>query len=224
MQKTTVLFDLDGTLVNTGEGVTKSVCHALEQFGIFETDQRKLERFIGPPLMESFSREYGFSEEKSNQAVTFFRQRYETVGVYECILYPEVINSLEQLRELGFHLSVASSKREDFCHVVLEYLKLDQYFDLIGGAKDAGASTKIQVLEDVLKRLSLQDRSQAVLIGDTRYDAQGARQAGIDCIGVAYGFEQDFDEMIKAGVLGVFDSLPEVVDFLRKQSVQEPID
>ncbi len=98
MKKTTVLFDLDGTLVNTGEGVTKSVRHALGQLGIFETDQRRLERFIGPPLVESFAREYGFSEEKSNQAVAFFRQRYETVGVYECFLYPDVKSSLKRLR------------------------------------------------------------------------------------------------------------------------------
>ncbi len=220
MKKTTVLFDLDGTLVNTGEGVTKSVRHALGQLGIFETDQRRLERFIGPPLVESFAREYGFSEEKSNQAVAFFRQRDETVGVYECFLYPDVKSSLKRLRELGFELGVASSKREDFCHVVLEYLKLDQYFDLIGGASDAGASTKIEVLEDVMKRLAIQDRSQAVLIGDTKYDAQGASQAGIDCIGVTYGFEQDFDEMKKAGVLAIFDSLPQVVDFLENSQVE----
>ena len=168
MKKQTILFDLDGTLVNTGKGVTKSVCYALEQFGIQEPDQKKLERFIGPPLMESFPREYGFSEEKSNQAVTFFRQRYELLGVYECELYPQVEECLIRLKDLGYRLAVASSKREDMCHTVLEYLKINRYFDLIGGAQDAGASTKLQVLEDVLKRLSIQDLRQAVLVGDTR--------------------------------------------------------
>ncbi len=216
MKKRTILFDLDGTLVNTGEGVTKSVKYALEQFGIQETDQRKLERFIGPPLMESFPREYGFSVEKSSEAVKFFRQRYESVGVYECALYPGVEESLKRLQEQGLQLGIASSKREELCHVVLEYLKIENYFDLIGGARDAGASTKLQVLEDVLKRLSIRERSQTVLIGDTRYDAQGAKEAGIDCIGITYGFEQDFDEMRKAGVLGLFDTLPEAVEFLLK--------
>ncbi|MEY8390380.1 HAD hydrolase-like protein [Lachnospiraceae bacterium 45-W7] len=214
MQKSTILFDLDGTLVNTGEGVTKSVRCALEKLGIWESDQRKLERFIGPPLMESFPREYGFSVEKSRDAVTLFRQRYETTGVYECELYPEVKKTLQRLKKLGCTLAVASSKREDLCHVVLQYLHVDHYFDLIGGARDAGSSTKIQVLEDVLERLHLKDRSQAVLIGDTRYDAQGAKEAGIDCIGITYGFEQEFGEMQKAGVLGLFDTLSEVVDFL----------
>lgn len=216
MKKNIILFDLDGTLVNTGEGVTKSVRYALEQFDIYETDQKKLERFIGPPLMESFPREYGFSVERSSDAVAFFRQRYESVGVYECELYTGVEQALQRLRDQGCKLAIASSKREDLCHVVLEYLNLDQYFDLIGGARDAGASTKIQVLEDVVERFHLQDRSEAVLIGDTRYDALGAKEAGIDCIGVTYGFEQDFDEMRKARVLGMFDTLPEVVDFLEK--------
>ena len=91
---------------------------------------------------------------------------------------------------------------------------MEQYFDLIGGARDAGSGTKIQVLEDVIARLRLKDPGQAVLIGDTRYDAQGAKEAGIDCIGITYGFEQDFAEMKKAGTLGLFDTLPEVVDFL----------
>ncbi|MCI9082674.1 MAG: HAD hydrolase-like protein [Lachnospiraceae bacterium] len=216
MKKSIILFDLDGTLVNTGEGVTKSVSYALEQFGIQETDQKKLERFIGPPLMESFPREYGFSLEKSSDAVTFFRQRYESVGVYECELYPGVEQTLQRLRALGCRLAIASSKREELCHVVLNYLNVNQYFDLIGGARDAGTSTKIQVLEDVVERFALKDRSQAVLIGDTKYDALGAKEAGIDCIGITYGFEQDFDEMRKAGVLGMFDSLPEVVDFLEQ--------
>ncbi|MCI8299930.1 MAG: HAD hydrolase-like protein [Lachnospiraceae bacterium] len=214
MQKSTILFDLDGTLVNTGKGVTESVRYALAKLGIEETDQRKLERFIGPPLMESFPREYGFSAEQSSNAVTSFRERYETTGVYECELYPDVEQTLRRLKKLGCTLAVASSKREDLCHVVLNYLHVEQYFDLIGGARDAGAGTKIQVLEDVIARLRLKDPGQAVLIGDTRYDAQGAKEAGIDCIGITYGFEQDFAEMKKAGTLGLFDTLPEVVDFL----------
>lgn len=136
--------------------------------------------------------------------------------MYECELYPGVEQTLQRLRALGCRLAIASSKREELCHVVLNYLNVNQYFDLIGGARDAGTSTKIQVLEDVVERFALKDRSQAVLIGDTKYDALGAKEAGIDCIGITYGFEQDFDEMRKAGVLGMFDSLPEVVDFLEQ--------
>ncbi len=217
MKKSTILFDLDGTLVNTREGVTKSVQYALEKFGIYETDQKTLQRFIGPPLMESFRREYGFSVEKSKEAINFFRERYEKTGVYECELYREVESVLKAFQEKGRHLSVASSKREESCQLILEHLRIAHYFDLIGGARlKLGTSTKIQVLEDVLERLGIQDRSQVVLIGDTKYDAIGAKEAGVDCIGITYGFEQDFDAMRNAGVLGIFDSLSEVVDFLEE--------
>lgn len=88
MEKKVILFDLDGTLVNTGEGITKCVRYALEKFGIEETDQKKLERFIGPPLFDSFQREYGFSAEDSWKAVAFYRERYDDIGVWECVLYP----------------------------------------------------------------------------------------------------------------------------------------
>lgn len=213
--KSVILFDLDGTLVNTAEGITRSVQYALKHFGMTETDQKKMERFIGPPLLESFQREYGFSEEKSNQAIKIYRERYTDKGVYECELYPEVKATLEALKKKGCRLGVASSKPEKYCQIILEHLQIAQYFEVIGGARaDLGIGTKLQVLEDVLKRLHIQERDQAVLIGDTKYDAIGAREAGINCIGITYGFEQDFDEMRKAGVLEVFDTLTEVVNYL----------
>ena len=214
--KTLILFDLDGTLVNTAEGITRSVQYALKHFGMTETDQKKMERFIGPPLLESFQREYGFSEEKSNQAIKIYRERYAKKGVYECELYPEVKATLQILKEKGIRLGVASSRPERFCKKILEYLQIAQYFEVIGGARDAlGINTKFQVLEDVLKRFDIQQREQAVLIGDTKYDAIGAKEAGIDCIGITYGFEQDVEEMHKAGVLAVFDTLRDVVNYLR---------
>lgn len=218
MKKTTILFDLDGTLVNTEEGVTKSLRYALKKYGIKETDQNKLKRFIGPPLAESFQREYGFSPEKAKEATEFFRERYETVGVFECALYPEVEETLKALKEKGCRICVASSKQEESCRQILEHFHVAQYFDLIGGAKmDGKISTKIQVLEDVLARLDISDREDVVLIGDTRYDAVGAKEAGIDCIGITYGFEQDFEEMKKAGVVGIFDTLQEVTACLEQK-------
>lgn len=213
--KLVILFDLDGTLVNTAEGITRSVQYALKHFGMTETDRKKLERFIGPPLLESFQREYGFSEEKSNQAIKIYRERYAEKGIYECELYSEVEVILQTLKQKDFRLGVASSKPEKFCQKILEHLRIAQYFEVIGGARaDLGIASKSQVVEDVLERLHIQERNQAVLIGDTKYDAIGAREAGIDCIGIAYGFEQELGEMRKAGVLEIFDTLTEVVEYL----------
>lgn len=226
MKKKILLFDLDGTLVNTGEGITKCVRYALEKFGIEETEQRKLERFIGPPLADSFQREYGFSEEEAWKAVAFYRERYHDTGIWECGLYPGVKEILEILHKKGYRLGVASSKPQKFCEILMKHFGVTQYFEVIGGAvSDGKAGSKAAVLEDVLERLGVGDREEekgeVVLIGDTRYDAQGAKEVGIDCIGITYGFEQDMDTMREAGAQ-VFDTLGEVVEYLEKSHTPIP--
>ncbi|EOT27131.1 hypothetical protein C805_01238 [Eubacterium sp. 14-2] len=222
MKKTTILFDLDGTLVNTEEGVSKSVRYALERYGLEEPDRATVRRFIGPLLADSFQREYDFSEEKAREADLVFRERYETIGLFECELFPGVEEALKTLKEKGYKISVASSKEEVPCRRILERLGVAQYFDLIGGARlKENIGTKIEVLNDVMKRLDIRDKEEVVLIGDSRYDARGAREAGIDCIGVSYGFEEDFEEMRKAGVKEIFDTLAEVIEYLERSTEDE---
>lgn len=221
MKKKIVLFDLDGTLVNTGEGITNCVRYALEKFGIKETDQKKLERFIGPPLWDSFQREYGFSEEDSWKAVAFYRERYNDIGVWECELYPEIKETLEILQKKGYRIGIASSKPEKFCPLLMKHFGIDGYFEIIGGAtSDGKAGSKAAVLADVLKRFdigeSAEEKEQVVLIGDTKYDALGAKEVGIGCIGITYGFEQDMEAMQEAGAY-ICDTLEEVVDCLENK-------
>lgn len=215
MKKTTVLFDLDGTLVNTEQGITNCVRHALKAFGITDAAPGILRRFIGPPLEESFQREYGFSAEEAKEATAIFRKEYRVTGVHECELYPGAEGALMALRGKGFRIGLASSKPESFCCQILERFQVAQYFEAICGAQiDKNMGTKIQVLEEALKRLHISDRGQVALVGDTRYDAQGAREAGIACIGVSYGFEHDFEEMRRLGVVEIFDSLPKIASYL----------
>lgn len=216
MKKNIILFDLDGTLLNTEEGISKCVRHALEKFGIQEEDQKKIRRFIGPPLFDSFQREYGFSEEDSWKAVTYYRERYDDIGVWECKLYPQVEETLQKLSEQGYRIGVASSKPEKFCPLLMKHFGIDKYFEVIGGAtSDGKAGSKAAVLEDVLKRFGVTDKNQVVLIGDTRYDALGAKEVGIDCIGITYGFEQDMDSMREAGA-HICDTLEEVMAYLEE--------
>ncbi|GFI32745.1 5'-nucleotidase [Lachnospiraceae bacterium] len=218
MKRTTILFDLDGTLVNTEEGVDKSVRYTLEKYGMGAPDRDTIRRFIGPLLIDSFQREYGFSREKAKEADMIFRERYETIGLFECELFPGVEEALKALKEKGYQISVASSKEEVPCRRILERLGIAQYFDLICGARvKENIGEKVEVLNDALKRLGISDKKEAVLIGDSRYDARGAREAGIDCIGVSYGFEEDLEEMRGAGVMEIFDSLAEVVEYLESE-------
>lgn len=216
MKKNIILFDLDGTLLNTEEGISKCVRHALEKFGIQEEDQKKIRRFIGPPLFDSFQREYGFSEEDSWKAVAYYRERYDDIGVWECKLYPQVEETLQKLSEQGYRIGVASSKPEKFCPLLMKHFGIDKYFEVIGGAtSDGKAGSKAAVLEDVLKRFGVTGKNEVVLIGDTRYDALGAKEVGIDCIGITYGFEQDMDSMREAGA-HICDTLEEVMAYLEE--------
>lgn len=215
MKKTTVLFDLDGTLVDTEEGVARSLRYAMDKLGMEPPDADTIRRFIGPLVPDSFQREYGFSEERAKNADSIFRERYETIGLFECRLFPGVEDALKALKEKGWRISVASSKEEEPCRQILEKFHVAQYFDLICGARlkeDIG--TKIEVLRDAMKRLGISDKEEVVLVGDSRYDARGAQELGIGCIGVSYGFEEDFGEMRKAGVTEIFDTLDEVVKYL----------
>lgn len=220
MKKKIVLFDLDGTLVNTGEGITKCVRYALKKFGIEETDQKKLERFIGPPLWDSFQREYGFSEEDAWKAVAFYRERYHDVGVWECELYPDVKETLECLAQKGYRIGIASSKPQHFCLLLMKHFEMEPYFEVIGGAiSDGKAGSKAAVLTDVLERFGVTEtqKQEVVLIGDTKYDAEGAKEVGIDCIGITYGFEADINAMREAGAC-ICDTLGEAVEYLEGEN------
>lgn len=215
--KKVILFDLDGTIINSQEGVTKSVQYALAKMGIDEPDLEKLRVFIGPPLQSQFQNVYGFTKEQAWEAVQKYRERYKPIGIYECELYPYVEEILGHLKEWGYLLALASSKPENACLGILEHFGIDGYFDLVGGATEDGRiSEKEEVLRDVMERLGMPDTGDYVLVGDTRFDVEGAQVAGIDCIGVTYGFGTA-EELRKAGAIEVFDSLQEVEAYFEKK-------
>lgn len=210
----TVLFDLDGTLINSKLGITKCTQYALEFFGITEPDADKLECFIGPPLIESFQKYYGFSPDKAKEAVAKYRERYHSVGIYECELYPDVEETLQRLKTAGYRIAMASSKPEVSCKQIMEHFGLSGYFDeIVGATLDGRIDSKISVLREVLRRLATRNLSELCLVGDTRFDALGAKEAGIDCVGVTYGFGSR-RELLESGVIEVCNSMKEVGDYL----------
>ncbi len=210
-----VLFDLDGTLINSQEGITKGVQYALrESLGIDEPDLEALRCFIGPPLSLMFTRKYQVSPEKIEPAVAKYREYYDTVGMNECELYPGVIETLKRMRKKGYTIGLASSKPEISCMQILKNLGVADYFDeIVGASLGPERREKVLVLEEAFRRMDVTDRSQILLIGDTKYDAIGAVKAGIDCIGVTYGFGTR-EELVAAGAVAVFDTLEEVEAYL----------
>ena len=186
----TILFDLDGTLSASGEGITKSVQYALERMGCPEPDLRKLEVFIGPPLTEQFMAYAGWDEGRARQASRYFRERYETQGIYENRPYPGVSDLLPALRQAGKTLCVASSKPEPFVRKILRRCGLDGYFaDMAGARLDETGSRKDEVIADALRRLGRwEERDGVVMVGDRSHDVLGARKLGLPCVAVTYGY------------------------------------
>lgn len=190
MEFHTILFDLDGTVTDPKEGITRSVAYALHHFGIEVDDLDTLTKFIGPPLIESFSEFYGLSDEDSKTAVDQYRERYRVTGWAENIPYDGIAALLSDLKKAGRRISLATSKPEEFAVKILNHFDLAQYFDLICGAPmDAPRGHgKVDVIEDALKRLDITDRSGVLMVGDRLHDVEGAHKAGIPCVGVLFGY------------------------------------
>ena len=209
-----IFFDLDGTLTESGEGITKSVQYALEKIGKPEEDLEKLKVFVGPPLMEQFMKYAGVDEATGRKAVEFYRERYEVKGIYENHPYESVEEMLQELKRKGYILAVASSKPEYYVTQILDYFKLSSYFDVVVGSEMNGARTsKSEVIEEALKRINISDkRYEVLMVGDKEHDVLGARAAGLDCVAVAYGYGTQ-EELTEANPLKIVDSVDELLHF-----------
>ena len=209
-----ILFDLDGTLTDSGEGITKSVQYALEKIGKPEPDLKKLRVFVGPPLLEQFEQYAGIDRETARKAVEIYRERYAPIGVYENELYPGILELLSGLKKRGYKLAIASSKPENFVRIVAEYFHIDSYFDEMVGSEPNGERTnKTEVIEEALKRLGLSDhREQVLMVGDKEHDVFGARRAGLECVAVSYGYGTK-EELENAHPLKLVNSTEELLDF-----------
>lgn len=209
----TILFDLDGTIVDSGPGITTCAQYALSYLGIEEPELSNLRFFVGPPLMDSFMEHYGFSEEKAKLGVQKYRERYHKTGIFECELYPDIENMLKTLKETGHTIALASSKPESSCETILKHFEIYHYFDEVVGAEMNGPrNAKKDVLLEALGRLKKQPE-ECVLIGDTKFDALGAGALGMECIGVSYGYGTK-EELLDAGVKTVLSNAKEVTKYL----------
>ena len=213
MEYQALLFDLDGTLTASGEGITKCVQYALEKLNKKELaqDLKKLEVFVGPPLLEQFMAYAGLSEEEAEEAVKYYRERYLPVGIFENRPYEGIEEVLKKLKKKGYILAVASSKPDSMVKTVLNHFSLSAYFQVIKGSDITKPKmTKAEVIEEVLEELGFsQKRGSAIMIGDRHHDVSGAKTAGISCIGVTYGYG-DFQELQQAGAVKIVDSTKEL--------------
>lgn len=206
MEKKTVLFDLDGTLTDSGEGIINCAMPALNHFGI-TADRQDMRVFVGPPLRETF-RKFGIAEADTEEAIRIYRSRYLTVGMFENAPYQGIRELLQRLRAQGHRLCVATSKPESMAVAILEKFELAEFFDLICGATmDDSRDSKDKVIAYLLEKM---DSSQeVVMVGDTHYDVTGAAAHGIPTIGVSWGYG-NADDMIAAGAAAIVDTPEEL--------------
>lgn len=184
-----ILFDLDGTLSDPKVGITKSVQYALKKLDIEEPDLDKLECFIGPPLQVSFAEYYQLDEERTQRAIDFYRERFKEKGMFENELYPTIPELLSSLKEQQFTLVVATSKPTIFSEKILEYFKIDYFFDLVVGSNlDGTRTSKTEIIQYIVDKYSDYELNDFIMIGDRKHDIIGANNTGIHSIGVTYGY------------------------------------
>ncbi len=210
------LFDLDGTLTDPKEGITRSVQHALKHFGIEEPDLDRLEPFIGPPLKDSFMEFYGLSEEQALKAVEVYRERFAPIGVLENEIIPGTGQMLAHAREKGIHLAVASSKPLVFVRQILRHFQIEDYFEVVVGSElDGTRGSKEEVVEEALRQLGILEmdpadkKSLCAMIGDRKFDIQGAIAHGLTGIGVSFGYAGE-GELSAAGADMVADTMEQL--------------
>lgn len=205
------VFDLDGTLTDPFTGVANAFIYALKKLGI-EEEPDNPKHFIGPPLHESFRNLYNLSDAETDRAVEYFREHYGTTGLYENEVYPGIIELLQSLKDNGVKLAVATSKYGKYANTVLEHFDLLKYFEAVSGDSYDGSLSrggKQKIIKIALDAINPEKNLPAVVIGDRMHDIEGARNLGIDSIGVAWGYGSH-EELTTSGAVHIVNSPDEV--------------
>ncbi len=209
----TILFDLDGTLTDPALGITNSVAYGLEMWGIVVEDRRELYKFIGPPLLDAFSKEYGFSREDSQKTLDRYREYFRSRGLYENTMYDGIPEMLTELKRRGKKIMLATSKPDEFAKKILLHFGLYEYFDFIGAASmDESRAKKADVIKYVLDECGIEDVSDVLMVGDREHDVLGAAEHGIDTLGILYGYGSR-EELTAAGAKYIAESVEDILKF-----------
>ena len=210
--KKAILFDLDGTLTDSGEGIMNCAKLALQHYGLPIPSEAQLRTFVGPPLHESFVR-FGVPAEEADNAVKIYRSRYIPIGKFENHPYEGIREVLQKLKDLGHTLYVATSKPEAMSVEILDHFDLAKYFDIIAGASlDRSRSSKEDVIAYLLNQCG--DFAEKIMVGDTAFDVIGAKAHGIPTVGVSWGYGK-VEDMEKAGAVSIAHTMDELYDMLK---------
>lgn len=215
-----LFFDLDGTLTDPFEGITRSVEYALNHYGITVENRRTLEPFIGPPLADSFIKYYGFSREKAFEAIDVYRERFRDTGLFENEMYNGIPEMLSTLQNAGAEIILATSKPRIFAERILDHFDLTKYFTYVDGSElDGTRVKKDEVIAHALDVLGC-NKNEVVMIGDRLHDIEGAKKNGLDSIGVLWGYGSR-EELSEAGADHICETIEELTEFLLTQAAAQ---
>jgi len=209
-----ILFDLDGTLTDPGVGITKAVQYALKKNNIVEESLSTLEKFIGPPLKDSFVEFYSFNEKMVSDSIQYFREYFRKNGIFENEIYSGILDLLGELRNRDCKVVVATSKPTVFANTVLKNFGMMKYFDLVVGSNlDGTLGNKAEIINYVIENLKIKNLEETIMIGDRKYDIIGAEKNNIDSIGVLYGYGS-LEELEAARPTYIVDSISQLYELL----------
>ena len=209
-----LLFDLDGTLTDSGPGIMKGFTYSIEKIRGTDIEKGDLRRFVGPPLEDSFSVLLGFSEEETKDAIEAYREYYFDKGIYENEVYPGIESLLRALKVAGKTLVIATSKNYKATEIVLDYFGINEYFDFVATSNFTGRHTKTDVINYALSQFEGIDKSSILMIGDRNQDINAANEIGLDSVGVLWGYG-DREELESAGATYVIEKPEELVQLLK---------
>lgn len=183
------IFDVDGTLLDTTEGILAAVRYMISEAGLPELDRKTLLTFIGPPIQDSLVRVYQVSKDRAQELATIFRNRYKDYELLKAVAYEGIYDVMDELHNRGIAIAVATYKRQDYAEMILKHFHFDRYSDILYGADHENKLKKQDIIRLCMNDMGITDPSEVVMIGDSSHDAKGAQELGMDFIGVTYGFE-----------------------------------
>jgi len=216
-----IFFDLDGTLTDSKEGILNCLRYALEKMGEPVPPEETLIQFIGPPLQDSFMRFCGFDEDKALRGITLFRERYAPIGKFENAAAPGMPELCRRLKAQGYMLALASSKPEELCVPICQKFGFTPSMETITGSPPLGDMSKADVIRETMGRLGLTeaDKPSILMVGDRKFDVLGAKECGIDCVGVEFFGYAAPGELEKAGAVAVVRTAEELERFIQEHGI-----
>ncbi len=214
-----ILFDLDGTIIDSRSGIIKSAKFALDKMGVPETQMVNMERIIGPPLKFAFREFFNLSEDFIEKATEYYREYYKDKGIFDCVMYDGIEQMLISLKIQGYILALATSKPVVFASRILEHFGISHYFDAIVGASlDESLLDKAAIISLTCEELSIFNTAHAIMVGDRKFDIAGATAHQMDSIGVLYGFGnlEEFQNAEASYVVNNVEELHQLLSFLKE--------